>query len=244
MYAEFMAELCRFMIDAEIATANTIQGCSDSEIAELERLLSTRLPSAMVECLRRMGRACGDLMDGDAFGLNAFAEACEVAQEITSGPDSPWRLPDQAIPFLQHQGYEFLFLPANGEDDPPVWLYIETEPGPRLWGLSFTAWLRESAIGAVECKPWNEEVCREIGLHRDAWMARKKILDEYDNQANLLRRSLIARLIEEDRQRGQVTGPTEMQRIWNLEFPDTELYRRLTSEQKRIPWGWINPKEA
>jgi hypothetical protein len=244
MYAEFMAELCRFMIDARIATAETIRGCSDSEIAEVQRQLSTGFPRAVVEWLRHMGHACGNLMDGDAFGLNSFAAARAVAREITSEPDAPWRLPDQAIPLLQHQGYEFLFLYANSDDDPPVWLYLETEPEPRQWALSFTAWLRESAIDAVEHKPWNDEVCREIGLHRDDWTARKRTLDQYDNEARLLRRSLIARLIQNDRKRRRITGPTEMQQVWNRQFRDTDLYRKLMSEQKRVPWGWINPNDA
>ncbi len=171
MYAVFMAELRRFMIDAGIATVDTICGCTDSEVAELERRLSIRFPAAMAECLRQMGRACGHLMDGDAFGIGAFNDAREVAVEITTEEGSPWRLPDHVIPFLQHQGYEFLFLHSNAGDDPPVWLYIETEPEPNEWAMSFTAWLRESAIGAIEAKPWNDEVCREISLHRDDWMA-------------------------------------------------------------------------
>ena len=244
MYAEFITELRDFMVDAGIATDDTIRGCTDSDITELERRLSVRLPAAMAECLRQMGHACGHLMDGDAFGVNAFDDSREVAQEITTEPKSPWRLPHDVIPFLQHQGYEFLFVYTNAGADPPVWLYIETEPEPKRWGLSFTAWLRESAIGAIEGKPWNDEVCREIRLHRDNWMTRKKTLDEYDDEANRIRQSLIARLIQSDLERGRITGPTEIQQMWNREFPDTDLYRRLIAEKKRIPWGWVNPSDA
>ncbi len=232
------------MVDAGIATPDTIRGCTDSEIAELERQLSVRLPAAMAECLRQMGQECGHLADGDAIGLHAFDAARQVAQEITTEPDSPWRLPDDVIPFLEHQGYEFLFVHANAGDDPPVWLYIETEREPKQWGVSFTVWLRETAIWAVEGKPWNDEVCREIGLHRDNWIARKKTLDEFDHEVHQIRQSLVSRIKQSDHARGSVTGPTEIQQIWNREFPECDLYRRLMAERKRIPWGWVNPRDA
>ncbi|MFN0019375.1 MAG: SMI1/KNR4 family protein [Pirellulaceae bacterium] len=135
MYSAFIIDLCDFMVDAGIATADSIRGCTDAEIEDLEQQLSLRFPAAMSVCLRRLGHACGQLMDGDAFGMGAFAEAREVAQEITTRPDSPWRLPGQVIPFLQHHGYEFLFVHANAGDDPPVWLYIETEPTERQVGV-------------------------------------------------------------------------------------------------------------
>ena len=244
MYAAFMTQLSRFLIDAGIATVDTIRGCTDSEVRELERQLSIQFPAAMAECLRQMGHACGDLLDGDVLGIGAFNDAREVAVEIAIEVDSPWRLPDHVIPFLQHQGYEFLFLYSNAGDDPPVWLYIETEPEPKEWAISFTAWLRESAIGAIEGKPWNDEVCREITQHRDDWMARKATLDEYDNEARQIRKSLIARVTQTDRNRGRVTGPIEMQEIWNREFRSTDLYRKLIAEGKRIPWGWDNPSDA
>ncbi|MEZ6040891.1 MAG: SMI1/KNR4 family protein [Planctomycetaceae bacterium] len=244
MYAAFMSELCRFMIDAEIATDETIRGCTDAELRQLEQQLSISLPISMAECLRQIGHACGRLMDGDLFGADAFEGAREVAVELTAAKDSPWRLPEHMIPYLQHQGYEFLFVDPHAGDDPPVWLYVETEPEPKEWAPSFTAWLREAAISAVECKPWNEEVCREISLHRDDWTSRRKTLDEYDSEAGQIRRSLIARLSQRDRELGRITGPIEFQEIWNREFPQSELCRKLNTEGKRIPWGWISPREA
>ncbi len=224
--------------------SDAIRGCTDAEVRELERQLSIRFPAAMSECLHQMGHECGDLFDGDAFGIGAFNDALEVAVKVTTEVDSPWRLADNVIPFLQHQGYEFLFLYSNAGDDPPVWLYIETEPEPKQVGLTFTAWLRESAIGSIEGKPWNNEVCREIRLHRDDWIARKKTLDEYTAEANRIRLSLIRRLIQVDRDRGRITGPNEMQQIWNREVRNTDLGRKLIAEGKRIPWGWFNPSDA
>ncbi len=244
MYAHFMADLVRFMVDSGIATVETVRGCTPAEIIQLERQLSVRLPLALAEYLIGMGHACGHLTDNDAFGIESLNDAREVALEITSEANSPWRLPSNAIPFLHHQGYEFLFVYASDDDDPPVWLYVETEKEPKQISLSFTAWLRESAIAAIEGKPWNDEVCREISLHRDNWIERKKKLEEYDTAASKLRHSLIARLILRDRERGRITGPIELQEMWYLEFPKTELYGKLVSERKRIPWGWINPRDA
>ncbi|MFN0019374.1 MAG: hypothetical protein ACKVP0_14005 [Pirellulaceae bacterium] len=75
-------------------------------------------------------------------------------------------------------------------------------------------------------------------------MARKKILDQYDEEANQIRQSLISRLMQSDLEREQITGPTEMQQIWNREFPNSDLYRKLTAQRKRIPWSWVDPRDA
>jgi hypothetical protein len=130
-------------------------------------------------------------------------------------------------------------------DDPPV-LTVSIDDGlvPRQAAVSFTAFLREAALGAVEHKPWNDEVCREIVAHRDDWLPRKRLLDGWDAAALALRHSLVAEVHDRDAARGTVTGPTEFQRLWLDRLAGTDLARTLRSEGKRLPWGWVAPAEA
>jgi hypothetical protein len=241
MYAPFIADLCRFMLDSRIAGAGDLRGCARPEIAALEEQLGLRLPAAFSEALLAVGESCGELMDGDKFGITGIQEASEVAQDIVTEDDSPWKPSRSMLPFLQHQGYNFQFFYTDEhDDDPAVWAYVETEPGPILMQPSFTCWLRERAIWCVEHTPWNDEVCREIDQHRDVWMERKQILDRYDAEAHRLRGLLLQRVAVADRKRGKITTVLEFQELWNREFRTTELYTTLLKEGKRIPWGWLH----
>ncbi|QDU11063.1 SMI1/KNR4 family protein [Gimesia aquarii] len=244
MYVEFMSTISQYLIDTGISTADNIRGCTESEIDHFQRRISQNLPLAFIACLHEFGHKCGHLMDGDAFGIAGFDVAREVALELTKKQDSPWQLPENVIPFQEHQGYQFLFFYTDDGNDPSVWHYLEEDSEPTHSVPSFTAWLRESAINVIESKPWNDEICREIRLHRDNWIDRKKMLDEYHQEASQIRRSLIARLVQSDIERDRITGPLEMQQIWNQEFPETELYQKLVAEQKRIPWGWTDHRDA
>jgi hypothetical protein len=245
MYARFIADLCRFMLDSGIAVAGDLRGCARAEIAVLENRIGVRLPEAFTEYLLAMGNGCGSLMQGDEFGIEGVEVAERVASEITTESDCAWKPARRMLPFRQHHGYTFTFFYTDEDgNDPPVWAYMEAEPGPREWSPSFTCWLRECAIECIEGKPWNDEVCREIGLHRDDWLERKAVLDRYDSEANRFRQELSERVVSNDRKRGRITTPSEFQELWNREFRTTDLCGTLVKEGKRIPWGWINPSDA
>jgi hypothetical protein len=244
MYAQFMTELCRFILDAGVAMATTIRGCTAAEIAGVESRLGIPLPVALVEYLRVAGHSSWTLMDGEELTIASFDVAQRVAAAITTGSGCPWTLPRRTLPFLQHHGYEFLCLRTDDGNDPPVWLYIGTEPGPQQWAPSFTCWLRECALECIELQPWSDEVCRKIALHRDDWLKRKAVLDLYDQEANRIRQTLNDRVVALDRARGKITSPREFQEIWSREFRETDLCRTLVKEGKRVPWGWIDPGDA
>lgn len=245
MYSRFIAELCRFVLDSGIAFTDDLRGCTRADVAALENRLGMRLPEAFTEYLLAMGNGCGRLMQGDEFGIAGVDVAQRVASEITAAPDCPWKPMRRLLPFRQHHGYNFLFFYTEEVgSDPPVWAYKETAPGPKEWTPSFTCWLRECAIECIEGKPWNDEVCREIRLHRNDWLERKPVLDRYDSEANRFRQELSERVVSADRERGRITTPREFQELWNREFRTTDLCRTLVKEGKRIPWGWIDPSDA
>jgi hypothetical protein len=50
----------------------------------------------------------------------------EWAIDLLEESGEPFSLPDNAIVFLMHQGYQFFFFHADGiNDDPPVYYYFE-----------------------------------------------------------------------------------------------------------------------
>jgi hypothetical protein len=49
----------------------------------------------------------------------------EGAEELLEKDDSPFVLPEKAFVFWMHQGYQFAFFVADGDDDPMVYYYME-----------------------------------------------------------------------------------------------------------------------
>ncbi len=223
MYRRFMSELVEFMIEAGIATPSSIRGCTDTEIEQLELSTGFQFPRALRAWLAAMGHECGSLADGDNLGYSGFDEASHVALQLTTASNSQWSLPDAALPFVQHQGYQFTFVYPQLADDPEVWLYMDTDPAPCLLAFSLSGWLREAAIWAVESKPRNDETCREIRSNRERWLERKLVLDGYSRQLSDLRGTFLEKVLDSDRQHGHITGPCELQELWNDWFVTTSL---------------------
>ena len=244
MYADFFAELRDFVIESKVASPTEIRGCTSSEIVALQARLSSPLPKALHECLLQFGTQSGDVMDGDLFGVAGINEAYEVAEEIATDELRSELSLGRLLPILQHHGYQFHYLPADRSDDPGVWLFREGNQQPVKCSPSLTAWFREIAINAVEQRPWNDEICREIASHRENWTSRKQVIDTYQREAARLRQDLLERQNDLDQLRGKISGPLEFQRIWNAEVRSTQLFNDLIGENKRIPWGWTHPRDA
>ena len=99
--------------------------CSEHEAQRLERYLGVRLPQAYKEYLLWIGHGAGRFMRGtdcfyeDVFHLRTWAE------QLLKEDDFPQQLPEDAVVFSMHQGYQFSFFRTSEGDDPPVYYYLE-----------------------------------------------------------------------------------------------------------------------
>src|SRR5258708_2529748 len=105
IYADFIANLSSFLIEAGIATPATLMGCTESEIAEYESWYPGRLPAAYVAFLREMGHASGELMSDCSMGDAAWEENREVARKLTADPHCSWRLTPTIVPLSQYEHF-------------------------------------------------------------------------------------------------------------------------------------------
>jgi hypothetical protein len=245
-YARFIADLADFLIEAGLATASTLVGCTERELSELASWhTGAKLPAAYAAYLRAMGYRCGSLWDpGEGIGLDERDDARRVAARLTAHPQCQWRLTDSILPIGQYQAFQLLFMNVEEGDDPRVFRYMERHPLPKVVGPTFTAWLREVALGRIEAKPALAETLREISRHREHWSERKRVLDGYAVRAREMREALIERVAVEDAQRGRITGPSQFQSRWVEEFARYDLWPVLKVEGQRMPWGWVRPGEA
>ena len=129
-----------------------LTGCAwdESDIARLEEHLGLPIPVAFrAYLLIAGGSGPHELVGSDVCG-NCVYRLREGAISLLAGNDNPFRLPNDAIVFFAHQGYQFCYFHADGiTDDPPVYFYLEGDTksdAQRMINERFTDWVDESAI--------------------------------------------------------------------------------------------------
>jgi hypothetical protein len=103
-----------------------VQGCSESEISELEKHFNLHLPLTYKVFLRAVGRGAGKFMQGtDAFYEHLFFIRSALEEVLENNGLSKY-LPIDAFVFASHQGYIFYFFEtARHLEDPPVFGYMD-----------------------------------------------------------------------------------------------------------------------
>lgn len=118
-------DVVKVLVDGGVANDSDIMGCSEAEIAQVERILNVKLPAAYREFLLRMGRGAGDFYCGSDLHWPKVLGLTEAGRELVSEDEADIQLPADAIVIVMHQGYQFLFIRATEGDDPPVYHYME-----------------------------------------------------------------------------------------------------------------------
>ena len=120
-----IAKAADILIGQGVATKSTINGCSAKEIEEVEVDVEQPLPLAYRQFLATMGRGAGRFFVGTDLFFPGVIGNTEAAHELVAEDKSGLALPKDAIAFMMHQGYQFMFIRADEGDDPPVYHYIE-----------------------------------------------------------------------------------------------------------------------
>jgi hypothetical protein len=127
------------------------QGCSEAEIAELERRFDLVFPAAFRAFLEVMGKRHGALFAGSQCSLDEFDEIAQRAEDLLDETVDQVRLPSRSFVFLLRDGFQFCFLPTRGgAGDPPVFHYTEGDNEPEQIAPAFTAYLEQETSAAEE----------------------------------------------------------------------------------------------
>src|SRR5215469_1269484 len=101
--------------------------CREEEVARLEQKIGRSLPEAYREFLLWMGHRTGGLWRGTHW-LYEDLDAIQVDAVALMQQDAfPVTLPPDAFVFLMHAHYQFAFFRTSEGDDPPVYMYVETD---------------------------------------------------------------------------------------------------------------------
>ena len=120
--------------------SSVLNGCSDRELAVLERRIGARVPQAYATYLKRAGRSAAGLL---AYFEARFDHLDEVRACLASLEG--WQPSAQDFPFMMHQETEFTLFRLDEGDDPPIYRYRVGDQAPALAWPSFSAFLAEMA---------------------------------------------------------------------------------------------------
>ena len=148
------------LADAYERRLKTFTGFPEAEVASAEARLDVRFPAVFREYLLQMGRSPGDLFRGsDLAGVEEFEGFRAGAEGLLRETDPSLSLPPEAVVFLSHQGYTFVYvLAVGGFDGPPMqWAEGEREPSP------VAATFAEMVDAELRLMEENNRVARERG---------------------------------------------------------------------------------
>lgn len=128
-------DLISAIVSAGLCEQHEAQGFSPEEIAQIQKESGLVLPTQYKEFLSAIGRGAGQYFRGtDMFG-SVIPELNQMAVDLLVENKEPFSLPRTAFVFSMHQGYQFdYFDTAEGNEDPPVYQYVEGGGVPvRTW---------------------------------------------------------------------------------------------------------------
>ena len=132
------------IIEAGLVTKDTVDGCSDDDINQLEQQFNVQLPAAYHYFLKVMGRGAGTFLEGTDWRYPQLVRMQKEAERLVGQSTTSYRLPQDVFVFAMNQGYSFLFFEA-GQDDPPVFRFTEYDKEPMKVVPTFGEWLANCA---------------------------------------------------------------------------------------------------
>ncbi|GAA1722935.1 SMI1/KNR4 family protein [Fodinicola feengrottensis] len=122
------------------------------DVREVDQLASSwqigGLPKAYVEFLRLMGSGAGRILLGtDAF-YPAILDLPRATHDFFADNVGGVKLPEGALVFAMHQGYQVYWMDSLNVADPSVTLYMEEEEAPMARWKSFTEFVNAEYLSA------------------------------------------------------------------------------------------------
>jgi|GEM_PF-2911904 len=148
------------LIEQEYRRLTTFTGFPETEVAAAEVRLGIRFPAVFRQYLLEMAKSPGNLFRGsDLAGPNEFERFRADALELFAETDPALSLPHEAVVFLFHQGYTFVYLLADGQFDGPPMQWTETECAPQQVASTFA----EMVDAELQLMEHNNRAFRERG---------------------------------------------------------------------------------
>jgi len=122
---------------------------TEPQIDDFSASIGQRLPPSYRAYLSIAGISPPpNLVGSDCYG-HYLPQLYEWAVELLAECKYPFTLPENAVVFLVHQGYQFFYFIADGSDsDPAVYYYFEGNTSAERAYESFTDWVQAVALSS------------------------------------------------------------------------------------------------
>lgn len=138
------------LINANVASTNTINGCTKNEIEQIEAIFDINLPTVYRQFLKRMGKSAGDFLVGTDYLFPDLLKLRKIAEDLIEDCSAQFILNKLDFVFAAHQGYQFLFFRvSDSSDDPAVFYFLEGEEEPKQVFNHFSEWLLECVFDEI-----------------------------------------------------------------------------------------------
>jgi len=116
------------------------------QVKALEQHLGFLLPSSYQAYLMIAGDSPPPALTGSDCHADYLFDLREWGEELLGECGNPFKLPDHAVVFLMHQGYQFLYFDADGiNEDPPVFFYFENWTAAEKRYDCFSDWVERGS---------------------------------------------------------------------------------------------------
>jgi SMI1-KNR4 cell-wall len=105
---------------------STLIGCGADELLIIENFFGYPLPQSYRDFLSIAGKGAGKLFQGTDIFYPRVLDLKSEAKELLLEVKLENLLPDDAMVFCMHQGYELNYF-VTGSDDPSIMQYVEGE---------------------------------------------------------------------------------------------------------------------
>lgn len=129
------------LVQSGLASRGSLQGCTPEEIASIDSHFGLRLPQCYRDFLTQVGRCAGAFLVGFDYSFPKMFEFRDWAGQMIQQSGWSFSLPKIAYVFFFDPAGAFLFFHCNGDPDPPVLMFIETENDARKVFDTFSDWL-------------------------------------------------------------------------------------------------------
>lgn len=138
---ELMVEIKESMIASKYVSRSLFVGCTDNEIAEIERHAGGSLPVSFKAFLKVMGKQGNSFTAATRYTWKFLKVYRDWANEVIRENNSSYQIPKNAFVFACLDGWFYFFMLDEG-NDPPVYSFGEGEQEPSLDFQTFTTMLR------------------------------------------------------------------------------------------------------
>ena len=130
-----------------------IRGCSAQEITRIENRFQLKLPETYKLFLKAMGKGTGEFLTDCSVTYPFIICWHDTAERLFKEQDLKFQ--SSAFVFLERNAEQVLFFDtADGNDDPPIFRYLEGDAEPVEVCKSFTEWFNTTCREEIET--WDE----------------------------------------------------------------------------------------